>query len=228
MEYEDTPPIPCVPARRRSIEVYDYLDQPTDDLILFSTSLWSKFLSIIFTLGICGFCAPFIISLHSSMTIEGYQLSREMLFFGWGAVIVALGFLLVLLTFLTLSPVRFDRRNGTVGRGGVTPGAWGRNLSDIVAIQICRGKAYLSNGDRGDTRIKLQYQLNLVFHDSPPSRRNLCECGDLRKIERDAKQIAVFLDKSILNYTSTKPGSLSKVDSEAQRLIALHNSQSRL
>lgn len=220
------PPIPYTPLRRRPIEIQCVLTQSDDDVLLVRTGVWRRVVCLVVTASICGFCAPFLISLHSSLTIENYRLSREVMLFAWLAVAFTIVYSVLLVGVLFVSPIRFDRSKGSVGRGGWVPGWWERDLKDVLAIQICRGKADVTIGERGSDKIELNYQLNLVFDDSPPTRRNVCEHRDRRWVERAARQIADFLGKPVLNYigytpwTSGTPGTLERTDDEARRLLA--------
>ena len=193
------------------------IEQPTEGVLLVRTSVWTRFAFFSWTVLVCVFCAPFLISLHSSLTIENYTMSDDIAPFAWLAVVIVLAHLLLVLATLFFRPIRFDRTAGTVCRGGWVPGWWERDCKDVVAVQICRGKTWVMHGDRArDTKRVPQYQLNLVFYDPPPTRRNLSEQEDLRWAERAAKQIANFLNVPVLNYAK----SIDETDAEAARLLA--------
>lgn len=220
-----SPPIPYTPLRRRSIDIHGVIIQLDDDVLEIRMGIWRRVVFLVWAGSIGGCCAPFLIFLHSSLTIENYRLSREVMPFAWAAVAIAFGLLVLTVGVLFLSPIRFDRSQGSVGRGGWVPGWWERDLNDVLAIQICQGKADVTYGDRSrDTKITPIYQLNLVFDDRPPTRRNVIEDKDRRKIVLAARQIADFLGKPILNYLGSKPGTLDKVDDDACRLLAARRS----
>jgi len=217
----EVPPIPYTPVPNRSIEFHNVLTQLDDEVLLIRMGIWRRVVFLVFTGSIGCFCAPFLIALHSSLTIENYRLSQEIMPFAWASVAVVLVLFVVSVGMLLLSPIRFDRSSGSVGRGGWIPGWWKRNLKDVLAIQICRGKADITLGERGSRgTINRYFQLNLVFDDSPPTRRNLCEQADLKKVEHAAKQIADFVGTPILNYVGSQLGTLEKTDAEARRLLA--------
>ncbi len=216
-ENGDQPTIPCSPLPKWLIyHCKMVVEQPAEDVLLVRMSVWTRLVFFACAILACTFCAPFLISLHSSLTIKGYRMSGEIVPFAWLAVVVVLALLVLVLATLFLRPIRFDCSVGTVSRGGWVPGWWERNCKDVVAIQICRGKTWVIHGDRArDTKSVPQYQLNLVFHDSPPTRRNLSEQEDLWWAERTAKRIAKFLNVPVLNYAK----SVDEADAEAARLL---------
>lgn len=154
-------------------------------------------------------------------------MSSKIVLFAWASVAIVIGMLVLAVGVFTLSPSRLDRRNGTVGRGGWVPGWWQRELDDVLAIQICRGKSDIMNGERGSgSKIYLNYQLNLVFDDSDPTRRNLCENRDRQGVVLTARQLADFLGNPVLNYLGDTPGTLDKVNAEARRVITARRDRS--
>ena len=77
----------------------------------------------------------------------------------------------------------------------------------------------VTHGDRSyGTTVTLQYQVNLVFRDSPLTRRNVCEQKDRFYVVQPGRQIADFLHVPVLNYVGPV-GTMDAADAELRRLL---------
>jgi hypothetical protein len=217
----EPPTIPHVYVRRRS--VYGgavVLKRPTDDILIVARSVWSRTAALVLA-GVIGWlCSHFLYWHCQRLRLQELRVTDEDTL----AVVLAAAGLLFSLALaantLLKGPIQFDRGQGTVGRSGWFPGWWERDLADVVAIQVCRGKSDVSHGDRAShTRITLQYQVNLVFRDFPPTRRNVSEQKHRVRVERIGRQLADFLDVPLLNYVGSA-GTLDATDAEARRLLS--------
>lgn len=223
----DPAPIPRSPLSRWQVyQCKMAVVQPEDDVLLVHVGVYTKIAFYAWAGFVCWYCHPFALDLVDRILKENHEVVGDILIFEVGTTVVLVVHLLLVVATLLLSPIRFDRGRGTVGRGGLVPGAWSRDLDDLICVQVCHGKAHVSHGDRArDTRVKLQYQVNLVFRGSPPTRHNLSEHGDLPRARQMARQIAKFVDKPVLNYvaefgTEGRVGAEAKADAEARELLA--------
>ena len=91
----------------------------------------------------------------------------------------------------------FDRARGVLlgpKRRADTFGAEGLPLDDVAAVQIC------SKPDSG-TGPEVYLELNLVLREPAGERLNLTCHGDRKNLRADAKKLAEFLDRPLLDHT---------------------------
>lgn len=217
----EPPAIPYVYVPRRS--VYGgavVLKQPTEDVLIVARSVWSRSAALALA-AVIGWLSSQLLYWHCQrLRLQELHIAGEdMLAAGLAAAGLLFSLALAADTLLK-GPIRFDRGQGAVRRGGWYPGWWARGLADVLAIQVCRGRSHVSHGDRAsDTRITLLYQVNLVFRDCPPTRRNVSEQRHRVRVERIGRQLADFLNVPLLNYVGSA-GTLDATDAEARRLLS--------
>lgn len=203
---------------RRSVYGSDIvLQRPTEEILIVRRSVLSRvaFLAVAAVIGCL--TSLYLYWAFPLIRLQEFRVTDEKVL---GAGLAAAGLLWSLagaVNMLFKSPIQFDRVRGTVGRGGWIPGWWERNLADVVAVQVCQGKSEVLIGDRRD-KITLMYQVNLVFRDWPPTRRNIGEHKDLYRVKHIGRQIADFLNVPLLNYVGPL-GTVDAADAEARRLL---------
>ena len=205
---------------RRSVYAgHVVLKQLSADVLVVQWSIWSRaaFLALAIVIGYLS--SAFLYWSFQPWKFDELRLTNERLLPGTFACMGVVFSLALAAATLFKGPIRIDRTTGTVARGGWFPGWWERDLADVLAIQICRGKSDVTHGDRASmTTVTLQYQVNFVFRDSPPSRRNICEQKDRFYVVQLGRQIADFLHVPVLNYVGPV-GTMDAADDELRSLL---------
>lgn len=205
---------------RRSVYAdHVVLRQFSADVLVIQWSIWSRAAFLALAIAIGYLSSTFLYwSFHHWNFDELHLPDERWLAIAFACVGVIFSLSLVAVT-LFKGPIRIDRMAGTVARGGWFPGWWERNLAEVLAIQVCRGKSDVTHGDRAHGRpVTLQYQVNFVFRDSPPSRRNICEQKDRFYVVQLGRQIADFLHVPVLNYVGPV-GTMDAADAELCSLL---------
>ncbi len=118
-----------------------------------------------------------------------------------GSVFFLIG-LFGLLGKLGTKPMIFDRQQGRMIQKGQKPdifsGTVGVPLDDIAALQIC--SHFESGQEAGDSYVS--YQLNVILREPPGQRINLMDHGVEYDLRADAKRLAEFLNKPLLDHTA--------------------------
>ena len=93
--------------------------------------------------------------------------------------------------------ITIDRQQGLLcvaGRGGINVGAVGVPLADIAALQIC---SKLVDNDPS----YVSFELNIVLREPAGERLNLISHADEQALRADAKRLAVFVDRPLLDHS---------------------------
>jgi len=121
----------------------------------------------------------------------------------WLAVAVTgiIGPAFTILSLLGLSgrfgqrPVRFDLRQGLLWSAG--GGGRSVRIDDVAAVQVC-GQHVMGAGDAASFTA---FELNLILSDPPGERLGLFSHGAEPALRSDARLLAEFLDKPIVDHT---------------------------
>jgi hypothetical protein len=205
---------------RRSVYAdHVVLRQFSADVLVIQWSIWSRAAFLALAIAVGYLSSTFLYWSFQPWKLDELRFTDERLLAGTFACMGVVFSLALAAATLFKGPIRIYRTTGTVARGGWFPGWWRRNLAEVLAIQICRGKSDVTHGERAhETTVTLQYQVNFVFRDSPPSRRNICEQKDRFSVVQLGRQIADFLHVPLLNYVGPV-GTMEAADTELRRLL---------